>query len=383
MTDLPTGFWAGWIVVLTLFSLAFLCWFVFSIYFSKSDAEHKDLVWDSNLREGSNPAPMWWFWLILGSLVFSLIYLMLYPGLGSNRGLLNWSSGSQVVRSEEAYQAEFGEYRRTVNDLQLRTIHSYPKAMASAQGVFDRNCAVCHGYQAQGQADLFPNLVDNAWQWGESPAQIEQSIRGGRGAVMVAWGPILGEQGVANVADYVLALPDGAASDHPGKMQYGQFCSACHAPTGEGNPAVGAPNLIDDIWLYGGSTEAIVESIANGRAGVMPAFGERLDDTQIKLLVALLTVNIDPELLASASAGVTPEVQFAQLCSACHGSAGGGNPGIGAPNLIDDDWTYGGTEADIRKSIAEGRGASMPAFASQMNDEQITSLMQWMTDIEE
>ena len=92
MTELPTAFWTGWIAVLTLVSLAFLGWFVFSIYFSKSDVEHKDLVWDSNLREGSSPAPMWWFWLILASLVFSVIYLMLYPCLGSHQGLLNWRS---------------------------------------------------------------------------------------------------------------------------------------------------------------------------------------------------------------------------------------------------------------------------------------------------
>ena len=219
MTELPTGFWAGWIAVLTLVSLAFLGWFVFSIYFSKSDEQHKDVVWDSNLREGSSPAPMWWFWLILSSLVFSLIYLMLFPGLGSYGGLLNWSSGSQVVRNEEAYRAEFGEHRRTVTDVGLTTLHAYPKAMASAQGVFDRNCAVCHGYAAQGQANLFPNLVDDDWQWGESPAQIEQTIRGGRNAVMVAWRGVLGEQGVANVSSYVLSLSDSAEDGHPGKTQ--------------------------------------------------------------------------------------------------------------------------------------------------------------------
>ena len=284
-------------MVLTLVSLAFLTWFVFSIYFSKSDKEHKDLVWDNNLREGSNPAPMWWFWLILSSLVFSLIYLMLFPGLGSYGGLLNWSSGSQVVQNEKAFDAEFGKQRRMVIDAGLTTLHTHPKAMASAQGVFDRNCAVCHGYEAQGQANLFPNLVDGYWQWGASPAQIEQTIRGGRNAVMVAWGAILGEQGVADVSSYVLALSDGAADDHPGEIQFGQFCSTCHGPTGKGIVALGAPNLTDDTWLYGGSIEAVTESIANGRIGVMPAFGERLDDTQIKLLVALLTVHIDPGLL--------------------------------------------------------------------------------------
>jgi cytochrome c oxidase cbb3-type subunit 3 len=293
MTELPTGFWAGWVVVLTVVSLAFLCWFVYSIIFSTSDEIHEDRVWDGNLREGSNPAPMWWFWLILSSLVFSLVYLMLYPGLGSYGGLLNWNSGLQVTRSEEAYQAEFGERRRSIAEMPLATIQEDPKAMASAQSIYDRNCAVCHGYQARGQAELFPNLRDNYWQWGSSEAQIEQTIRAGRNAAMVPWGAVLGEQGVADVSSYVLALSDGNLDDHPGKAQYDQFCIACHGPTGDGNPALGAPRLNDDIWLYGDSAKAVAESVANGRNGVMPAFGERLDDTQIRLLLALLTEHTD------------------------------------------------------------------------------------------
>lgn len=293
MTELPTGFWAGWVVVLTLVSLAFLSWFVYSVFFSKSDEQHEDRVWDGNLREGSNPAPMWWFWLILSSLVFSLVYLMLYPGLGSYGGLLNWNSGLQVVRSEEAYQAEFGERRRSIADMPLATIQKDPKAMASAQSVYDRNCAVCHGYQAQGQADLFPNLVDDDWQWGKTDAQIEQTIRGGRNAAMIAWGAVLGEQGVTDVAGYVLTLVEGGAEEHPGKAQYNQFCIACHGATGDGNPALGAPRLNDGIWLYGADFESVAASIADGRSGVMPAFGERLDDTQIRLLLALMTRKID------------------------------------------------------------------------------------------
>jgi cytochrome c oxidase cbb3-type subunit 3 len=289
MTELPTGFWAGWVVILTVVSFGFLCWFIFSIYFSKRDVQHNDLVWDDNLREGANPAPMWWFWFILCALIFSVIYLMLYPGLGSYGGLLNWNSGVQVMRDDAAYEREFGERRKSIVDAEFADIYQDEKAMASAQSVYNRNCAVCHGYEAQGQANLFPNLADDDWQWGGAAEQIEQSIRNGRNAVMVAWQPVLGDQGVSDVTDYVLGLSRGGSDDHPGKTQYTQFCSACHAADGSGNPALGAPNLRDSTWLYGGDLEAVTESIAHGRSGVMPAFGKRLDDVQIKLLVALLT----------------------------------------------------------------------------------------------
>jgi cytochrome c oxidase cbb3-type subunit 3 len=221
-------------------------------------------------------------------MVFSVIYLMLYPGLGAFSGALKWSQGGHVEASLDQYAAEFGSVRRLIAEGNLATLQNDADMMRSAQRVFDRNCAVCHGYEAQGQASHFPDLTDAEWQWGGSAAQIEQSIRGGRNAVMVGWAAVLGEDGVNNVADYVRVLGSGAAAGHAGQQQYNQFCIACHGADGAGNPVLGAPSLVDDIWLYGDSDDSLRESIAMGRAGEMPAFGERLDDTQIKLLVALL-----------------------------------------------------------------------------------------------
>ena len=140
MADLPSGFWAGWVAVITLTSLAGLVWLVFSVYFTPGD-EHGDgegPVWDSNLREGSSPAPMWWFWLILSTMVFSVIYLMLYPGLGSYQGALRWSQGGRLDQSLAQYQAEFGGVRALVAEAQVATLQSDPDMMASAQRVFDR-----------------------------------------------------------------------------------------------------------------------------------------------------------------------------------------------------------------------------------------------------
>jgi cytochrome c oxidase cbb3-type subunit 3 len=290
MADMPSDFWAGWIAVITIVSLLGLAWLVFSIYFAP-ETEPEDAegpVWDSNLREGSNPAPMWWFWLILAMMVFSVIYLMLYPGLGSYQGALKWSQGGRLNESLAQYDAEFGGMRNLVAQAQIETLQADADIMASAQRVFDRNCAVCHGYDAAGQASYFPDLTDGEWQWGGSEAQIEQSIRIGRNAVMVGWEQVLGADGVANVVEYMGVIGTTAAPGHPGQTQYNQFCITCHAADGSGNAALGAPSLTDNVWLYGNSSEALTHSIAKGRTGVMPAFGERLDDTQVRLLVALL-----------------------------------------------------------------------------------------------
>lgn len=291
MTDMPSDFWGGYILVVTVLSLLGLAWLVWSVYFS-ANGQHEgeeSPVWDETLQEGPNPAPMWWFWLILTMLVFTVVYLIMYPGLGSFSGVLKWSQGGRLQQSIESYEAEFGGLRDLVNDAQIETLQSQQEYMRSAKRIYDRNCAVCHGYDASGQASLFPNLTDEEWQWGGSPEQVEQSLRGGRQAVMVGWQQVLGDDGVRNVANYVLQLPSGQSQGIPGQAQYNQFCVACHGVDGTGNPALGAPDLIDDVWLYGNSEEDLRESIASGRNGEMPAFSDRLDDTQIRLLVAWLT----------------------------------------------------------------------------------------------
>jgi cytochrome c oxidase cbb3-type subunit 3 len=203
---------------------------------------------------------------------------------------LKWSQGGRLNASIETYQREFGGVRKLITEAQLETLQAHERYMRSAQRIFDRNCAVCHGYDAAGQASMFPDLTDTEWQWGGSAVQIEQSIRNGRTAAMVSWSQILGgEEGVARVANYVRVLGSDAASGHPGQGQFNMFCIACHGPDGSGHVAIGAPSLVDTVWLYGSNDAAVHESIANGRSGQMPAFGARLDDTQIRLLVAWLT----------------------------------------------------------------------------------------------
>ncbi len=291
MGDMPTDFWSGWIIALTVGSFVALAWMIFSIYSPDNETEEEhETVWDGNLREGSNPAPLWWFWLILSLMVFSVIYLMLYPGLGSFSGALKWTQGGRMDASLALYDQEFQGLRSLIAEANLDTLQEDPDMMRSAQRIYDRNCAACHGYEGQGQANRFPNLIDDEWQWGNSVAQIEHSIRLGRVAAMASWeAPLGGEDGVARMAEYVQIIGTDAANGHPAQAQYNIFCVACHGVDGSGNPVLGAPSLVDDVWLYGGDLETIKVTLKEGRAGVMPAFDGRLDDTQVRLLLAWLT----------------------------------------------------------------------------------------------
>ena len=288
MTEMPSDFWSGWIIVLTVVSLIGLTWLVFSVYFSPRAKAEKSQVWDETLTKGDNAPPMWWFWLLFSALVFTVAYLMLYPGLGSYKGALEWTQGGRLGEAYALYDYEFEDLRQELLETSWADLQSDPDVMRSARNIYNRNCTACHGHDGKGQANMFPNLMDNIWQWGGDPAQIEQSIRFGRRAVMPAWEAALDETAVGNVAAYIQTIGE-AGEDHPGKLPYSQFCIACHGVDGTGNIALGAPDLSDDDWVYGHSESELAHSISKGRNGVMPAFGKRLDDVQIHMLAAWLT----------------------------------------------------------------------------------------------
>ena len=292
MADLPNEFWGGWITALTLISLAVLAWVVISIFFfSNNDKQgsHANTVWDGNLKEGSAAPPLWWFWLIFSAMIISLIYLILYPGLGSFKGVLNWSQDSRLQNSHLHYEISFAERRQNIVDSSLQSLAEDTSLMASAESIFSRNCATCHGYDGRGQANLFPNLKDSDWQWGGSEAQIEQTLLLGRKAQMPGLKAVLSEQEMKDIAGYVLGLTNQNELEHAGKVKFEQICAACHGADGKGNQSLGAPNLTDNIWLYGKTEQDILLTIREGRRGEMPAFQGRLDTTQIRLLVAWLS----------------------------------------------------------------------------------------------
>ena len=291
MSSVPTEFWSGWISVITIVTVIGLAWLVYSVYFTR-ESDALDVVWDETLSEGATPAPLWWFWFIVALLAASVVYLMLYPGLGTFRGTLRWSQGGQLAERTASYEQRFGPERSRIAGATVAALHEEPAAMLSAAHVFANHCAACHGPDARGQAQLFPNLTDDDWQWGGEERDVVQTITLGRQAVMPPLQAALNDQGVAQVADYVVALASGnaaAASGSEGSRLFQTFCSACHGADGAGTPALGAPALNDDIWLYGGSVEEVRASIALGRTGAMPPFAARLDATQIRLLTAWLS----------------------------------------------------------------------------------------------
>ena len=291
MADMPSDFWSGWIAVITVTGLLGLSWLVYSIYFSaKSDTHETSPVWDETLVEGFNAPPLWWFWLILAAMVCTVVYLILYPGLGSFAGVIRWSQAEHLHQSGMMYGGEFDTLREKIASAPLEVLQSDATAMASAERVFNQNCAACHGANAQGQAQMFPNLKDRDWQWGGEPKQVEQTIRSGRQAMMPPHGAVVSADELAQLVGYVAALSRGASMEthEPGHELFERNCSPCHGLSATGNAFVGAPNLTDNIWLYGGTKEALTQTITNGRTGVMPSFEKRLDDEQIKLLTAWL-----------------------------------------------------------------------------------------------
>ncbi|MDV2856921.1 cytochrome-c oxidase, cbb3-type subunit III [Oceanimonas sp. CAM02] len=270
------------------------------------------------ISELNNPLPKWWSYMFVFMIVFSLIYLVLYPGLGNFKGILGWESSNQDVRSleesraasaaareegrlvqyeremvkaDEVFGAKFRELVYEADGETYRAIADIAQdkeATKVGQRLYLQNCAQCHGSDARG-ARGFPNLTDGDWLWGGSPEAIKHTIVAGRkSAGMAAWGPMLGEEGVQEVASYVLSL-SGRKVD-PVEAQKGQarfgICAGCHGVDGKGNPALGAPNLTDNIWLYGGSRAAVEDSIRNGRAGVMPAWNDILGEDKVHLLAS-------------------------------------------------------------------------------------------------
>jgi len=245
-------------------------------------------VWDGDLGEYNNPLPRWWLWLFFISVAFAVGYLALYPGLGNLGNRLGWSSAAEHAEQSRVAEIQTQQLLKQFDGQSIEQLRSNPRALAVGRNLFANNCANCHGADARGNPG-FPNLTDHDWLYGGAPEQVLATITDGRTGVMIPWQDVLGSDGVENVLAYVLSLsgrqvPAGDAAD--GKRLYTINCVVCHGADGRGNQVLGAPNLTDSIWLYGGSVAAVRTSIAKGRQGQMPAQGARLGAQRVRLLAA-------------------------------------------------------------------------------------------------
>lgn len=294
MADFTSNFWNWYITILSVLSILACLWLIrwMSTGVEKTDkVESTGHVWDGDLTELNNPLPRWWLGLFYITIAFGGFYLLLYPGLGSFSGLLDWSSKGQYEQEVERVDAEVGPLFARYQQTPIIDLIKDETALKVGERLYINYCTTCHGSDARG-ARGYPNLRDGDWLWGGTPDDIQTTILHGRQAVMPSWEAALGgERGVDEVTQYVLSLSGRATISEladEGKKKFEIFCVACHGADGKGNTALGAPNLTNDTWLYGGSLTRIAESIAKGRNGVMPAQGEFLGEAKVHLLAAYI-----------------------------------------------------------------------------------------------
>ena len=289
MSQFTSVFWDYYIGLISVASIVACAVFLKTQSVRRGgEAETTGHTWDEDLAEYNNPLPRWWSWLFYLTIVFSLIYLVLYPGLGSWRGTLGWTQVKQLDDENARAQAAYGPLYDRFAALDVVALSKSPEALAVGQKLFLNNCAQCHASDGGGSRG-FPNLTDLEWLWGSTPEAIKTSITDGRLGVMPPWGPVLGEQGVKDVAHYVRSLSGGAHDSiraARGKEKFAQICIACHGAEAKGNPALGAPDLTDKVWLHGGSEEQIIETVSKGRLDQMPAHKDVLSPAKIHLLTA-------------------------------------------------------------------------------------------------
>lgn len=338
-------FWSSWV---TVFSLG--CWiFIASVLFltvrHKTVLEEDETTGHSydGIREYDKPLPKWWLWVFVLTLIWGLGYFVFFPSIqpGMWKGLstvnvdgeeVHWSSKNQLYSDLQKNDAKFiGNFNgvlenagakdalpllaslsdlqsqmeksseppadlQTKIDEQVKTLAPFvdklaadPEVQKIGNRLFLQNCAVCHGSNAKG-AKGYPNLTDNDWLYGGKAENILLTIHNGRVGGMPAWRETVGESGVRAAAEYVLSLSGNGDLDKTltvqGKAIFDQNCVLCHTQNATGNTEMGAPNLTDDMWLYGGDRETIRETLRHGRAGVMPAWQSRLGNERIMLLAA-------------------------------------------------------------------------------------------------
>lgn len=291
MSDFTSAFWPYFISAIVIGGIVF-CMALLLLTSKSHDAAHTGEstghVYDEDIIEMNNPMPKWWMWMFVITCVFGVVYLILYPGLGTWSGKLGWTQVKQyqqeVKESNERIAPIYAKYA----GMPAEEVAKDAKAMAIGERLFMNNCSQCHGSDAQGSRG-FPNLTDKDWLYGGAPETIAQTITHGRNGMMPPMAAAVGNaDDVKNVAHYVLSLSDSQHDTNRAALGKEKFaaCAACHGVDGKGNTAIGAPNLSDDVWLHGAGEAAIIERINHGKNNQMPAQGSRFTPEQIHVLAA-------------------------------------------------------------------------------------------------
>jgi len=293
-----TSFWSLYITILTVGTLLALTWLIFATRKGQRPDTTDQTMGHTfdGIEEYDNPLPRWWFMLFVGTLVFGVIYFVLYPGLGNWKGVLpgyegGWTQVKQWEREMDRADAQYGPLFAKYAAMQVEDVAKDPKALKMGSRMFASYCSVCHGSDAKGSYG-FPNLTDKHWRWGGDAAAIKTSILNGRHGMMPGWGNVIGEQGVKDVTAYVrtgLAGLQGSTEGNveAGKKIFSTNCVACHGMDGKGVAMMGAPDLTASAgWIYGSSQTQVQQTIRAGRQGQMPAQEPYLGNDKVHLLAA-------------------------------------------------------------------------------------------------
>jgi len=306
MSDFTGNFWSVYVTVFTLVGILaclLLLWITARKKVTPSADNTTGHVWDEDLREMNNPMPRWWMWLFVLTIIFGLGYLVAYPGLGSYKGKLGWTTHGEYTDEVEKANKELAPLYAQFTAKPAEALAGDSAAMAVGERLFMNNCAQCHGSDARGSKG-FPNLADGDWLHGGAPAKLVETITQGRQGNMPPMAAAVGTpDDVKNVAHYVLSLsgsPHDSLRSQLGKAKF-TACAACHGMDGKGNQALGAPNLTDDIWLHGWGEQAIVNMVNSGKVNVMPGQAGKLTEAQIHVLSAYVWgLSNKPATLATA-----------------------------------------------------------------------------------
>jgi len=288
---MSTG-WSLFVILLIVLNVGACAWLLFSNRSYKVDPQSKGKTMGhafDGIEELNNPLPAWWSWLFVLTIVYGIGYFIFYPGFGNFAGVLGWTSEGQLEAERAAADAEWGPIFRAYLETPIPELVDDERAIRMGSRIFAINCAPCHGSDARGNTG-YPNLTDDAWLWGSSPESIVTTITQGRNGLMPAFGSAVGgEKGIAEVTEYVLSLSDREHDPQlaaKGEEHFKTICMACHGMDGKGNPAMGAPNLTDDVWLHGGRREDIQYQVREGRLNQMPAWGPILGEERVHLVAA-------------------------------------------------------------------------------------------------